>query len=99
MREVVDLLVGIVKAVRCSGCHGTYGRGDVSVFSIFGAYWILKCVCRTCDTQRVVVAVVRDGEAFVPGETSPPPLVSDDVLDVHEWLRDYNGDITGLFKR
>lgn len=99
MREVVGVIAGIVRAARCPSCQGAYSGGDARVLSIFGEYWVLKCVCRNCDSQRCVAVVVRGGEAFVPEEKlAGPPLTGDSVLDVHEFLREFEGNVDDLFK-
>ena len=57
----------------------------------------------------MVFAVVQEGEAQpVVTELTPeeegefremPPLDADDVLDAHQFLRDFNGDFVRLFRR
>ena len=93
-------LDGIFGSVRCANCGAAYDRTDVNVVGNRDEYWFLRCVCHTCGTQGVGVVIVREvevkasDEQAVPGET---PLVVDDVLSAHELLRDYAGDVHGLF--
>jgi hypothetical protein len=93
-------LDGIFGSVRCANCGAAYDRTDVNVVGNRDEYWFLRCVCHTCGTQGVGVVIVREVEVkateeqHAPGET---PFVVDDVLSAHELLRDYAGDVHGLF--
>lgn len=92
-------LDGIFGSVRCANCGAAYDRTDVNVVGNRDEYWFLRCVCHTCGTQGVGVVIVREvevkaGEVAPTGET---PLGVDDVLSAHELLRDYGGDVHGLF--
>ncbi len=91
-------LDGIFGSVRCANCGAAYDRSDVNVVGNRDEYWFLRCVCHTCGTQGVGVVIVREVEmttAERPAEARPFNV--DDVLTAHELLRDYSGDIHGLF--
>lgn len=92
-------LDGIFGSVRCANCGAAYDRTDVNVVGNRDEYWFLRCVCHTCGTQGVGVVIVHEvevkaGEIAPTGET---PLGVDDVLSAHELLREYDGDVHGLF--
>jgi hypothetical protein len=92
-------LDGIFGSVRCANCGAAYDRSDVNVVGNRDEYWFLRCVCHTCGTQGV--GVVWTKEIPVQAETVADPdevtLGVDDVLSAHELLRDYAGDVHGLF--
>jgi hypothetical protein len=92
-------LDGIFGSVRCANCGAAYDRTDVNVVGNRDEYWFLRCVCHTCGTQGV--GVVWTKEIPVQAETAQDPdaltLGVDDVLSAHELLRDYAGDVHGLF--
>jgi hypothetical protein len=93
-------LDGIFGSVRCANCGAAYDRTDVNVVGNRDEYWFLRCVCHTCGTQGVGVVIVREVEVKTSEERSAPgeiPLAVDDVLSAHELLRDYAGDVHGLF--
>jgi len=91
-------LDGIFGSVRCANCGAAYDRTDVNVVGNRDEYWFLRCVCHTCGTQGVGVVIVREvqlrAEEAAPAETA---FTVDDVLSAHELLRDYAGDVHGLF--
>lgn len=94
-------LDGIFGSVRCANCGAAYAREDVNVVGNRDEYWFLRCVCHTCGTQGVGVVIVREVSAAavaVPAaQTTGPVLTVDDVLTAHELLREYAGDVHGLF--
>ncbi|MGH2449667.1 MAG: hypothetical protein ACRDGE_00035 [Candidatus Limnocylindria bacterium] len=93
-------LEGVFGAVRCANCGGTYARDDVSVVGNRDEYWFIRCACHMCGTQGIGVVIVK--ETAAPPQAAPPieeePLVADDVLVAHEILRNYIGDVHGLFE-
>ncbi len=91
-------LEGIFGTVRCANCGAVYGREDVSVVGNRDEYWFVRCTCNSCGTQGIGVVIVK--EVLATGELVPAgrPLQLDDVLSAHEVLRDYAGDVHGLFE-
>lgn len=91
-------LEGIFGTVRCANCGVVYGREDVSVVGNRDEYWFVRCTCNSCGTQGIGVVIVK--EVLATGELVPAgrPLQVDDVLSAHEVLRDYAGDVHGLFE-
>ena len=91
-------LEGIFGTVRCANCGAVYGREDVSVVGNRDEYWFVRCTCISCGTQGIGVVIVK--EVLATGELVPAgrPLQVDDVLSAHEVLRDYAGDVQGLFE-
>lgn len=91
-------LEGIFGTVRCANCGAVYAREDVSVVGNRDEYWFVRCTCNSCGTQGIGVVIVKEvlstGEPVLAGQ----PLQVDDVLSAHEVLRDYAGDVHGLFE-
>jgi hypothetical protein len=101
-----DWLDGVFGTVRCANCGAVYGRDSIAVVGNRDDYWFVRCNCETCGTQGLgVVIVKRVAEA-------PPALLPeletidgeerirvDDVLEAHDLLRDYIGDMHGLFEK
>ena len=64
-------------------------------------YWFVYVTCLGCGTQGVGVAMTKAGTASAGTAALPAPAVPDftmdDVLDAHELLSSYRGDVHGLF--
>jgi len=91
-------LDGIFGSVRCANCGAAYDKSDVNVVGNRDEYWFLRCVCHTCGTQGVGVVIVREVEVRPEAQADDETTLGvDDVLSAHELLRDYGGDVHGLF--
>jgi len=104
MNEWLD---GVFGTVRCANCGAVYGRESIAVVGNRDEYWFVRCTCDTCGTQGLGVVIVKrvaEGPPDVDqGRFAPVPdgdsLRVDDVLEAHELLRDYIGDVHGLFEK
>jgi hypothetical protein len=71
--------------------------------------WLLSARCRHCDELcQVVILMPTAEEAELSAELSTeeaealadlPPISSDDVLDLHLFMQDFDGDFEMLFAR
>lgn len=103
MNEWLD---GVFGTVRCANCGAVYGRDSIAVVGNRDEYWFVRCTCETCGTQGLGVVIVKRVAAGPPADVQPAAMDDagdrlhvDDVLEAHELLRDYVGDIHGLFER
>jgi hypothetical protein len=104
MNEWID---GVFGTVRCANCGAVYGRDSIAVVGNRDEYWFVRCTCESCGTQGLGVVIVKRTADGPPVEAQPPMALVDgagaihvdDVLEAHELLRDYAGDVNGLFER
>jgi hypothetical protein len=102
------VLKQLISTFRCSVCRRGFEREQVRVAARHEQLWIVSVRCGLCRNQQVFwvalkengdETILRDvtdaeGEVFLAME----PVTGDDVLDVHEFLRDFDGDFKGLFR-
>lgn len=103
MNEWLD---GVFGTVRCANCGAVYGRDSIAVVGSRDEYWFVRCTCESCGTQGLGVVIVKRVSEAPPASAQPLALGVgdelirvDDVLEAHELLRDYVGDVHGLFER
>ncbi len=101
MNEWLD---GVFGTVRCANCGAVYGRDSIAVVGNRDEYWFVRCTCESCGTQGLGVVIVKRVEDAPPAEAQVladdgDSIRVDDVLEAHELLRDYVGDIHGLFEK
>jgi hypothetical protein len=104
MNEWLD---GVFGTVRCANCGAVYGRDSITVVGNRDEYWFVRCTCETCGTQGLGVVIVKRVADAPPAVPQAVPSLDDDeelirvddVLEAHELLRDYVGDVHGLFER
>ncbi|HEX6506891.1 MAG TPA: hypothetical protein VF221_04590 [Chloroflexota bacterium] len=101
------LLKQLISTYRCHVCRRTFERDHVRLAARHEQLWIVSVRCTLCRNQQVFwIALKHDeGESILRDVTRPeddqvataPPVTSDDVLDMHEFLREFNGDFERLF--
>ena len=104
MNEWLD---GVFGTVRCANCGAVYGRDSIAVVGNRDEYWFVRCSCETCGTQGLGVVIVKRVAEGPSAADRPYPVLADgaellrvdDVLEAHELLRDYVGDVHGLFEK
>lgn len=102
-----EILKRIVSNLRCEKCNGSFQPEEVVVLGRKENLWYLAANCSACSNQEVVAALVEGpGEPELLSDlneferrTFVTPVSSDDVLDVHMFLKDFNGDFYALFPR
>ena len=94
------------KKFDCSVCGTNHTRSDIRVLGKLDSAWIVRVTCSTCSTAFKLLVVVEEQTAAVtpvkeerPRASRRLPVTSDDVLDAHEALRDFGGDVSALFRR
>ncbi|MDQ2743723.1 MAG: hypothetical protein M3Z66_15715 [Chloroflexota bacterium] len=102
------LLKKLISTYRCSVCRRGFEQDHVRITSRQEQLWIVSVRCGRCRNQQVFwVALKEDGEQAVLRDLSEAeeerfaemaPVGADDVLDIHEFLRDFNGDFRALFR-
>lgn len=98
-----EFLNSFLARVRCCACGRLHPREEIQVLNRRGESWLLKVYCPTCRTRSLVVARISDEPSVTPRESTRdqplPPLTMDDVLDIHLFLRDFQGDVDDLLRR
>ena len=100
------LIRKLMTSMKCDSCGQHYEVCDVDVLGHREDLWFLKVHCSTCHAQCLVAAVVK--ESRVPGavtglmekgrdESGGRVIAVDDVLKMHNFLKDFDGDFSQLF--
>jgi|GEM_PF-2998985 len=101
----------IVKAIRqmikCPSCQATFSEQDVEMVAGVGPSYFVRMTCGVCNVS-VMASLMQVGQNEISGEinTEMPtidaaqsePVSSDDVIEVHKFLKDFNGDFQGLME-
>ena len=101
-----SFLKRLLSVIKCSNCDYSYQTEDVSVLGQQGDLWFVSVACPSCGIQGLVAAVVEGSSPrelvtdfsedeyakFVQSEA----IGINDVLDMHNFLKDFDGDISKL---
>ena len=101
------LIKRLMTAIKCSSCGHYYEADDISVIGHREDLWFLRSHCSACNSQSLVVAVIKEGrvpeaitdltEAELDRFKNAGVLTADELLDMHSFLKDFNGDFSQLF--
>lgn len=108
-RDKHHLVLKLLTKLRCVTCGQPYTLRDFTMVDRRTDAWVLSSHCQHCGNSDHVIVVVSLGEQPEPvtdltpeeGETSADwePITSDDVLDIHAFMREFDGDFETLFAR
>jgi hypothetical protein len=101
-----DFVRQLLENIRCVVCSEEYDEADVAIMGRQEELWMLMVSCHHCQTQGIILAMVKEDEHIelltdlTPEELERiherPAISSEDVLDVCQFLRDFDGDFLGL---
>lgn len=98
----------LISSFRCHVCRRSFDREYVRVAARHEQLWIVSVRCGLCRNQQVFWVALKD-EVADDGEPSDltaaeealfaslEPVSCDQVLDMHEFLRNFKGDFKSLF--
>lgn len=87
----------------CSVCGANHAGSEIRLLGRHEAAWIVRVTCQRCDTVfKLFVYADRERASLAPMSDPParakrPPYSLDDVLDAHEFLEQFDGDVRALF--
>ena len=104
-----SLLKKLMATIKCGVCGRGYDTENVDVVGREADLWFLKALCPSCRTECLVAAVVKKEKApevasdLTQAEfqifASATVPTDDDLLDMHNFLKGFNGDFSRLFER
>ena len=87
----------------CKVCSANHARSEIRLLGRLEAAWIVRVTCWQCETAiKLLVYVDRERTSLVPAKERParakrPPVSLDEVIDAHEFLAQFDGDVSALF--
>jgi hypothetical protein len=102
-RQVKRLVLTAVD--ECAVCGHEYALDNLDVIGQRGDMWMLRVCCPRCRKQGFIAALVNVQEAVAPAAPQPSaedrrhdgqqsPITARDVLEMHEFLAGFDGDLT-----
>ena len=99
----------LMASMKCGVCGEHYKIDDINVLGHEEELWFLRADCSACHTQCLVAAVIKEGgePELVTDLTGAElgkfknmgEITADDVLDMHGFLKGFEGDFSRLFNR
>ncbi len=99
----------LIMTIKCGICGHHYEGSNVRILGHRDDLWFLSVFCPACRSQGLMAAVIKEGSLpeLVTDLTEeeyarfcPLAIVgADDVLDIYNFLRDFDGDFSRLFSK
>jgi hypothetical protein len=103
------LIKRLIATIKCGICGQHYEGGNVRILGHRDDLWFLSVFCSACRSQGLVAAVIKEGQLpqLITDLTETEqakfrelePVDADDLLDIHWFLRDFDGDFDHLFSQ
>jgi len=103
------LIKRLFTSIKCSSCGQKYGLSDIEILGHKEGMWFLRASCSSCQNSCLVAAILGEGKVedevtdltdlelhrFADGAV----VGADDLLNVHDFLKNFDGDFSALFKQ
>jgi len=102
-----SIIKRLMSSVKCAVCEQRYEEDGIRIIGHQEDLWFLSVFCPACHSRLLVAAVVKEDMApeIITDLTKTEQekfrnmdrLIANDVLDMHNFLKDFDGDFSRLF--
>ena len=96
----------LMTSVKCTNCGQNYQMRDVKILGNHQDLYFLQVSCSSCHSRFLITAVINQSRnPEIVSDLTDAEFIkfkdarilnADDVLDMHSFLKDFKGDISGL---
>ena len=104
-----SLIKKLMASIKCGVCGQCYEIDNIGVLGHHQDLWFLRASCSACHTQCLMAAVIGEErepkvitdltEAELDRFRDASMLSADEVLDMHNFLKDFDGDFSRLLSQ
>lgn len=105
MLQKENLIKKLITSSKCHVCGRNYEVKNIDVLGHEQELWFLRIRCSACNHQSLVAAVVTQNKIALDTDLTPAEIEkfknssaisSDDVLDMHNFLKTFSGDFSKI---
>ncbi len=89
--DLREVMKHIKRVVICNNCKKRFLNEELQIVSTFQNEGLFHAFCHICLNQLLIHATIIN-QAHKPGE-----ITRNEVLDMHNFLNQFNGDFSQLF--
>ena len=99
----------LTSTIRCSVCEEHYQVNSIKVLGHQDNVWFLNASCPACHSQTLVAATFNEGKSIeavtdltkaeLANFAKASAISTDDILDLHGFFQDFDGDFAKLFSQ
>jgi len=104
-----NLIKKLMASMKCNVCGQHYEADNIEVLGHEENLWFLRILCVACHTQYLAAAVIKEDsvpelitdltEAELDKFSNMGRLTADELLDMHNFLKDFDGDFSRFFNQ
>jgi hypothetical protein len=104
-----SLIKRMISSIKCGSCGQHYEEASVEVVEHKREIWLLRVFCSSCHVRCVVAAIIKEDkkpkivsdltEAELKKFKGISRIKVDDMLDMHNYLKDLEGELPRLVRR
>jgi len=104
-----SLIKKLISSIKCGSCGQHYEEARIDVIEHSEELWFLKVVCASCHVGCLVAAIIREDskpeiitdltEAELDRFKDMSGVGEDDLLEMHNFLKEFDGDFPRLFRQ
>ena len=105
-RNKIKAIVKVIsQLVRCPRCSGSFGEHDVEMVAGMGMTYFVRLNCSHCRLGVMASLVQTDQAGSVPvtktsyQDFTGEPIDSNDLIDLHDFMKDFRGDFRSLLRK
>ncbi len=101
------LIKKMITSIKCGSCGQNYHEDHIEVVERNDELWFLRVSCSSCHVRCLVAVIIRENakaevitdltEEEVEKFKNMDGIKDEDLLAMHNFLKDFNGDIPRLF--
>ena len=99
----------LISSIKCGSCGQHYEESRIDIIERNDELCFIKVVCSSCHVACMVAAIIREDkqsklitdltEAEIDKFKGISDIDEDDLLDMHDFLKDFNGDLSNIFRQ
>ena len=103
-----SIIKRLMSSVKCAVCEQCYEENSIKIIGHQEDLWFLSVFCSACHSRFLVAAVIKEDmapkvitdltEAEQEKFRNIDKLIANDVLDMHNFLKDFDGDLSQLLR-
>jgi hypothetical protein len=99
--ELKEIIKYLKKTVPCSTCNKRLINEDIKVLSTFNGEALFHVNCHHCGNQLLahitILEKTSEGSSINIETRKAGQISENDILDIHNFLKQFNGDFIQLF--
>lgn len=101
--ELKQIILQIQKTIPCKDCKRPFPDSNIHIIGTVMNEGFLAAHCDHCKNKTLLSVFFKANRISKKGEAKTPhdirTVQPDEVLDMHNFLKDFDGDFANLFNR